>query len=115
MVRSADFGKAVTFLNGVSKTWFDLVPLHKVLVNFSTRVFGGISAKEKSRRLLSEAVEFSSVQCNTHETYIIQKTGMLRNISKLESDIPELILHWTKEKEVQITANNLNFEKLSDL
>lgn len=68
-------------------------------------------------RLLSEAAEFNTNSCNTYDAYVFQKVGMLRNLRANweEADLVELIIHGIKERDVQTTAMNLNFRKISEL
>lgn len=106
------------FLTGVSKTWHDLwSPDTRSWNTFQREFLEAFAPKKNLGRLLSEAAEFSSDNCNTYETYIFEKTGMLRNLRAnwKESDLVELIIHGIKEKEVQTAATNLNCEKIADL
>lgn len=106
------------FLIGVSKKWFDMwCPDSRTWEIFQRDFIEAFPPKKNLGRLLSEAAEFNSSLCNTYDAYVFEKTNLLRNVRANweESDIVELVIHGIKERDVQTTATNLNFKKISDL
>jgi reverse transcriptase-like protein/integrase-like protein/aspartyl protease len=106
------------FLTKVSKAWFDSwSPEVRDWETFQRDFVAAFPPKKNLGRLLSEATAFNSNLCNSYDAYVYEKAALLKNLRAQweEADLVELIVHGIQERDVQTTASNHNFKKISEL
>ncbi|KAL1510093.1 hypothetical protein ABEB36_004748 [Hypothenemus hampei] len=105
-------------LSHVSKVWYDTwMPDNRTWEMFKREFLEAFPQKKNLGRLLSEAAAFNSDQCNTYEAYVYEKSSKLKNLRANweKTDLVELIIHRIQERDIQISASNANFKKISEL